>query len=412
MENKIKCTFCDKNKDNVILIVSGNEGRICNYCIEQAYYMINEKVIKENNKNSFLFDFKTKNPRNIKGFLDDYVVGQTSAKKTISVAVYNHYKRIYNNNILYKKNEKTKDDIIEIEKSNILMIGPTGTGKTLLAKSIAKLLNIPFTIVDATVFTESGYVGEDVESILTRLLQATNYDIKLAEQGIVFIDEIDKIARKSENPSITRDVSGEGVQQGLLKILEGSIINVPPQGGRKHPDQKTIQINTKDILFIASGSFEGIDKIISRRMNLSYIGFQKKDIKKNNINKKNIISFITTHDINKFGMIPELVGRLPIITFLNPLDKKDLKKILVKPKNSIINQYKMLFKINEIDLDITDEALNVIVKKSFNLGLGARGLRNICEKIFEDFMFEFGYYKQKKLIIDKKIIKNNIKSIF
>ncbi|WP_375322937.1 ATP-dependent Clp protease ATP-binding subunit ClpX [Candidatus Karelsulcia muelleri] len=328
-------------------------------------------------------------PKKIKDFLDQYVIGQEDAKKTISVAVYNHYKRIYLLND-------------EIDKSNVLMIGDTGTGKTLIAKSISKFLNVPFAIADATSLTEAGYVGEDVESILTKLLQSANYNISLAEKGIVFIDEIDKISRKNENTSITRDVSGEGVQQALLKILEGTIVNVPPNVGRKHPDQKMIKLNTKNILFIAGGAFEGLKDIISNRLNLSTIGFKKKFDKK--INDKNLLKFVGTHDLKKFGLIPELIGRLPIISNLNSLDRESLKRILLEPKNSIIKQYKKLFYMDKINLKFTDSAIDLIVDKAIKLSLGARGLKSICDKIIKDYMFNIDSIKEY-LIIDKFDVK-------
>nr|WP_261976965.1 ATP-dependent Clp protease ATP-binding subunit ClpX [Candidatus Karelsulcia muelleri] len=335
-------------------------------------------------------------PREIKYFLDKYVIGQEDAKKTISVAVYNHYKRIY-----YSYKAK-----VEIDKSNILMIGDTGTGKTLIAKSISKFLNVPFTIVDATSLTEAGYVGEDVESILTKLLQSANYNIALAEKGIVFIDEIDKISRKNDNPSITRDVSGEGVQQALLKILEGSIVNVPPNVGRKHPEQKLIKLNTKNILFIAGGAFEGLKNIISNRLNLSTIGF-KKNVSLD-VDGKDLLNFVSSHDIKKFGLIPELIGRLPIITNLNSLERESLKRILLEPNNSIIKQYKELFLLDKIKLKFTDSAIDLIVYKAIKLSLGARGLKTICEKIMKDYMFNIDLIKES-LIIDKFDIKLKFK---
>lgn len=402
MEKGFKCTFCGRNKSDVNLLIAGIQGSICDYCVEQAYHIINENVSEKKNikNNQYDFSFFLKKPKDVKNFLDEYIIGQEDAKKTLSVAVYNHYKRIKNT---LSKNDKE----IELEKSNILIVGPTGTGKTLLAKSISKFLNVPFTIVDATVFTESGYVGEDVESILTRLLQAANYNVSYAENGIVFIDEIDKIARKGGNPSITRDVSGEGVQQGLLKMLEGSIINVPPQGGRKHPDQKTIPVNTKNILFIVGGTFENLDKIIESRLNVSYIGYKQNNINKK-IYKKNILNFAISHDIRSFGLMPELIGRLPIITYLTHLDKKDLKRIMIEPKNSIIKQYKKLFYLDNIKLSISDDAIDFIAKKAIELGLGARGLRSLCEKLFKDFIFDIDLIESNKLEICKKIVKNKI----
>lgn len=407
MEKGFKCTFCGRNKSDVNLLISGIQGSICDYCVQQAYHIINENISeKKNTENSnYNFSFILKKPKEVKNFLDQYVIGQEDAKKTLSVAVYNHYKRI--KNTLSLKTKKNEEEV-DLEKSNILIVGPTGTGKTLLAKSISKFLNVPFTIVDATVFTESGYVGEDVESILTRLLQAANYNVSSAENGIVFIDEIDKIARKGGNPSITRDVSGEGVQQALLKMLEGSIINVPPQGGRKHPDQKTIPINTKNILFIVGGTFENLDKIIESRLNVSYIGYKHNNINKK-INKKNILNLVISHDIRSFGLMPELIGRLPIITYLDKLDEKDLKRIMIEPKNSIIKQYKKLFDLDNIKLSISDDAIDFIAQKAIELGLGARGLRSLCEKLFKDFIFDIDFIKNNNLEICKQIVENKIK---
>lgn len=410
MEKGFKCTFCGRNKSEVNLLIAGIQGSICDYCVQQAYSIINENISDKKNLTSNNYDdsFILKKPKDVKSFLDQYIIGQEDAKKTLSVAVYNHYKRIKNTLSLKVKNkEQENKEEVDLEKSNILIIGPTGTGKTLLAKSISKFLNVPFTIVDATIFTESGYVGEDVESILTRLLQSANYNVSSAENGIVFIDEIDKIARKGGNPSITRDVSGEGVQQGLLKMLEGSIINVPPQGGRKHPDQKTIQVNTKDILFIVGGTFENLDKIIESRLNISYIGYKHNINQK--INKKNILKFAISHDIRSFGLMPELIGRLPIITYLNDLDEKDLKRIMIEPKNSIIKQYKKLFYLDNIKLSISDDAITFIAKKAIELGLGARGLRSLCEKLFQDFIFDIDFIENNNLYICKKIVKNKIK---
>jgi ATP-dependent Clp protease ATP-binding subunit ClpX len=386
-----KCTFCGRKKSEVQLLIAGLHGHICNDCIEQAHNIVTQDEIHKGNNN---FDLQIRKPKEIKEFLDQYVIGQESAKKALSVAVYNHYKRL--------AHSLEVDKEVEIEKSNILMVGETGTGKTLIAKSIAKLLDVPFTIVDATVLTEAGYVGEDVESILTRLLQAADYNVEKAEQGIVFIDEIDKISRKSDNPSITRDVSGEGVQQGLLKLLEGSIINVPPQGGRKHPDQKYIQVNTQNILFIAGGAFSGIDHIISNRVNKNTIGFSKAMQK--DIEKEHILSQVNATDLKTFGLIPELLGRFPVITNLEPLDDQALLQILTKPKNAIIKQYQALFKLDGINVTITDEVLKEIVKETRILGLGARGLRSISENLFSQISYDIDKYNGNLLIDMDKFI--------
>ena len=394
-----KCTFCGRKKSEVQLLIAGLHGHICNDCIEQAHHIVAQE---ENHKENKAFELQIKKPKEIKVFLDQYVIGQENAKKTLSVAVYNHYKRL--------AHSLEVDREVEIEKSNILMVGETGTGKTLIAKSIAKLLDVPFTIVDATVLTEAGYVGEDVESILTRLLQAADYNVEKAEQGIVFIDEIDKISRKSDNPSITRDVSGEGVQQALLKLLEGSIINVPPQGGRKHPDQKYIQVNTQNILFIAGGAFSGINKIISNRLNKNTIGFSNTtDI---NVEKEHILSQVNATDLKNFGLIPELLGRFPVITNLEPLDENAMLQILTKPKNAIIKQYQALFKLDNIDLSITEDVLKEIVKETQLLGLGARGLRSIAENLFSQISYDIDNYKGNLFIdMDKFVILTKHKSI-
>ena len=385
--NSNQCSFCGKKRNEVEILISGNEGFICENCIEQAH-----AIIMENTPSSGFSAAESisdlQKPKEIKSFLDQYVIGQDQAKKQLSIAVYNHYKRL-----LHAKDENRE---VEIEKSNIIMIGETGTGKTLLAKTIAKELNVPFCIVDATILTEAGYVGEDVESILSRLLMVADYDVEKAEKGIVFIDEIDKIARKSDNPSITRDVSGEGVQQGLLKLLEGSIVNVPPQGGRKHPDQKYIQVNTQNILFIAGGAFDGIKEIIERRLNKQAIGFSAEKLTKTE-DEDYILSQLNAIDLRKFGLIPELLGRFPIVTYLDKLTKETMIRIMKEPKNSIINQFVELFKMDGVDLKFTDEAIEKIVEETMEKGLGARGLRGTTEKVLEDYMFNIA--EQKEIVI-------------
>ncbi len=390
-----KCSFCGRNKSQVNILIAGVSGHICDQCIEQAHNILREEFQNDDND---IDEFKLQKPKEIKKFLDQYVIGQNDAKRYLSVAVYNHYKRI---------GQKKYNTDVEIEKSNIIMVGETGTGKTLIAKTIAKMLNVPFTIVDATVLTEAGYVGEDIESLLTRLLQAADYKVNKAEKGIIFIDEIDKIARKGDNPSITRDVSGEGVQQGLLKLLEGSVINVPPQGGRKHPDQKYIQVNTKDILFICGGAFDGIEKKIGQRLNTKVVGYSaSKDIHK--IDRQNLLKYIAPQDLKSFGLIPEIIGRLPVLTYLNPLDRKTLRNILTEPKNSIIKQYTELFKMDKIDLIIEDDALDYIVDKAIEYKLGARGLRSICETIMINDMFDAPSKNIKTLRITKKYAKSRL----
>lgn len=391
--NSNQCSFCGKKRNEVQILISGNEGFICENCIEQAH-----AIIIENTPSSGFSAAESisdlQKPKEIKSFLDQYVIGQDQAKKQLSIAVYNHYKRL-----LHAKDENRE---VEIEKSNIIMIGETGTGKTLLAKTIAKELNVPFCIVDATILTEAGYVGEDVESILSRLLMVADYDVEKAEKGIVFIDEIDKIARKSDNPSITRDVSGEGVQQGLLKLLEGSIVNVPPQGGRKHPDQKYIQVNTQNILFIAGGAFDGIKEIIERRLNKQAIGFSAEKLNKAE-DEDYILSQINAIDLRKFGLIPELLGRFPIVTYLDKLTKETMIRIMKEPKNSIINQFIELFKMDGVNLKFTDEAIEAIVEETMEKGLGARGLRGATEKVLEDFMFDIE--AQDEIVLTKANIK-------
>ncbi|WP_277110436.1 ATP-dependent Clp protease ATP-binding subunit ClpX [Chryseobacterium taklimakanense] len=382
--NPNQCSFCGRKRKEVQMLVSGQEGFICENCIEQAHSIVKESVKGQSFAPASTID-ELKKPKEIKEFLDQYVIGQDQAKKQLSIAVYNHYKRL-----LHAQNENRE---VEIEKSNIIMIGETGTGKTLLAKTIARELNVPFCIVDATILTEAGYVGEDVESILSRLLMVADYDVEKAEKGIVFIDEIDKIARKSDNPSITRDVSGEGVQQGLLKLLEGSIVNVPPQGGRKHPDQKYIQVNTQNILFIAGGAFDGIKEIIERRLNKQAIGFSAE--KMSRVEEDDyILSQINAIDLRKFGLIPELLGRFPIVTYLDKLTKETMVRIMKEPKNSIINQFVELFKMDGIDLKFKDSAVEKIVEETMEKGLGARGLRGTTEKVLEDYMFNIGEQHQ------------------
>lgn len=390
-----KCSFCGRGENEVRLLMPGRDGCICDECAEQAYLLSEEYLHKKRKKNSkwSISREELPKPEEIKSFLDQYVIGQDDAKRYLAVSVYNHYKRIMQN--------ATDDaDDVEIEKSNIIMVGPTGTGKTLLAKTIARLLKVPFTIVDATVLTEAGYVGEDIESILTRLLQVADYDVEAAERGIVFIDEIDKIARKSDNPSITRDVSGEGVQQGLLKLLEGSIVNVPPQGGRKHPEQKMIPVNTKNILYICGGAFDGIERKIAMRLNAHVVGFNGGG-SNNRINRDNLLQYIAPQDLKSYGLIPEIIGRLPILIYLNPLDRNALRRILVEPKNSIIKQYVKLFEMDGVKLTFDDDMLDYVVDKAIEFKLGARGLRSIVETVMMDAMYETPSSAKKKLNITR-----------
>ncbi len=392
-----KCSFCGRGRQEVPLLMQGQTGNICNDCAEQAATIAKETFSKQTDK--YQLDKQTlPKPQELKAFVDQYVIGQDDAKKNLCVAVYNHYKRLLQKN--------THDDV-EIEKSNIILVGATGTGKTLLARTIAKKLHVPFTIVDATVLTEAGYVGEDIESILTRLLQVADYDVKAAEKGIVFIDEIDKIARKGDNPSITRDVSGEGVQQGLLKLLEGSVVNVPPQGGRKHPDQKMIAVNTQNILFICGGAFDGIEKKIATRLNTQIVGYAAAKIT-HQIDKDNLLQYISPQDLKAFGLIPEIIGRLPILTYLNPLDREALRLILTEPKNSIIKQYKKLFAMDDVVLEFDKDVLDYIVDKSIEYKLGARGLRSIAEMIMVDYMYDIPSSNEHQLRIPLAIAKEKV----
>ena len=397
-EENLECSFCGRKKAETDLLIAGIGAHICDKCIEQAHGIVEEEIADA--KTSTLSkDLVLKKPKEIKTFLDEYIIGQTETKRTMAVAVYNHYKRLLQ--------DKNSDDDVEIEKSNIVLVGETGTGKTLVARTIAKMLNVPFSIVDATVLTQAGYVGEDVESILSRLLQAADYDVEKAQRGIVFIDEIDKIARKGDNPSITRDVSGEGVQQALLKLLEGATVNVAPKGGRKHPEQKFVEVDTKDILFIAGGAFSGIERMISKRLNRQAVGFEA-SLDNEKVDESNLLQYITPLDLKSFGLIPEIIGRLPVLSFMNPLDAKTLRAILTEPKNSIIKQYKKLFSMDDVEFSVEEESLNYIVEKAVEYKLGARGLRSLCEAIFTDAMFDLPSSDEKVFNVTKKYAKSKL----
>ena len=391
-EENLECSFCGRKKAETDLLIAGMDAHICDKCIEQAHGIVEEEV-SETKSSGLSKDLTLKKPIEIKEFLDQYIIGQDETKRSMSVAVYNHYKRLLQS--------KDDEDEVEIEKSNIVLVGETGTGKTLVAKTIARMLNVPFAIVDATVLTQAGYVGEDVESILSKLLQAADYDVEKTQRGIIFIDEIDKIARKGDNPSITRDVSGEGVQQALLKLLEGTVVNVAPKGGRKHPEQKFIEIDTKEILFIAGGAFSGIERFISKRLNMQAVGFGA-SLDDDKVDEENLLQYIIPSDLKSFGLIPEIIGRLPVLSYMNPLDAKTLRAILTEPKNAIIKQYSKLFTMDDVEFSIEEEALNYIVEKAVEYKLGARGLRSLCEAIFTDAMFDLPSSDDKTFNVTKE----------
>jgi ATP-dependent Clp protease ATP-binding subunit ClpX len=405
-EENLECSFCGRKKVETDLLIAGMDAHICDKCIEQAHGIVLEEIL-DNDGAATVSDLEVKKPIEIKEFLEQYVIGQDQTKKTMAVAVYNHYKRLLQ--------PKDDNNDVEIEKSNMILVGETGTGKTLIAKTIARMLNVPFSIVDATVLTQAGYVGEDVESILSRLLQAADYDVEKAQRGIVFIDEIDKIARKGDNPSITRDVSGEGVQQALLKLLEGTVVNVAPKGGRKHPEQKFVEVNTKDILFIAGGAFAGIDRHISTRLNRQAVGYSA-SVADDKIDEQNLLQYVIPSDLKTFGLIPEIIGRLPVLSYMNPLDAVTLRSILTEPKNSLIKQYTKLFEMDDVKFTIEDDALDYIVEKALEYKLGARGLRSLCEAVLTDAMFDLPSSDQKEFVVNKdyaegKLTKSTLKKL-